>query len=242
MSRIRIIVPTQLLEEEYRNTNYYKALIRVCHSSQSVHECHITILENNSIGLSQLYNDYLRLYTSPQNATDIIVFMHDDLEIHDAYFVEKLVKAHQSYDIVGLAGATSQDYSGNTPAWHLCLKQPRDGRGFVSHYIPNPGYYNSAFFGPTPAQVLLIDGLFMSFNLQKLDKLFDEGRELFDPEFSFHFYDMAMCVNAHGYGISVGVWPIFAIHSGLGDFNADPLWHKLAVKFKEKYGTYNESL
>jgi len=171
------------------------------------------------------------------------------------------LKAHEKYDIVGLAGATSQDYSGNTPAWHLSVKGPRDGRGIVSHYIPaqanlngftntNPGFYNSVFFGPTPAEVVMIDGLFMSFDLQKIancprnDLLSEEENELFDNEFSFHFYDMAMCCRAKRIyrNFKIGVWPIFTIHHGLGDFNADPLWHTLAMRFKEKYGRHNVAL
>lgn len=241
---IRIVVATQKTEEEYKQTVQYKCLenlqvkqIRNDISPGgwvSTEKITITICEKNTTGLSKLYNYYL---SSEDILDDIIVFMHDDVEVHDQFFVEKLIKAHETYDIVGLAGATTQKYSRDKPTvWHHCKENPNDTRGIVAHYIPKgfngvaENHYNSAYFGPTPAPVAVIDGLFMSVKGESL-----AGKNVtFDNDFDFHHYDMAFCVRAKKAGLNIGVWPIFVVHHGLGEFNT-PEWKTSHTKFLSKY-------
>lgn len=253
---IRIVIPTPKTEAEYCQTVQYKCLSKLSSTNGLLIEYNeeynpdaleLKIIANNSSGLSKVYNDYLQSSNNTEIIGDIVVFMHDDLEIHDQFFVEKLVKAHEIYDIVGLAGAVSQKYTNDKPSvWHLCREKTEDARGIVSHFMPKGfnnsanAHYNSAYFGPTPSPVKVIDGLFMSVNVRTIrEKLKDV--ELFDNSFDFHHYDMAMAINADKHNISMGVWPIFCVHHGLGEFDT-PEWKKSHQTFIQKYGNMQTKL
>lgn len=248
---MRIVIPTEKTHDEYINSISGKCLMklrRVIERTQEGYDIYnfdLTVVEKNKMGLSELYNSMLFKHTMmwkeiilPPN--DNIVFMHDDVEIHDAFLIEKLKKAHETYDIVGLAGAVSQNYKasfGGKHLWHLSSNDNRkDLRGIVAHYFPQ-GYYNSVFFGRTPAEVSVIDGLFISI---KTSSLKDGNVSLFDNDFTFHHYDMAMCINAKKRGLKIGVWPIFVIHHGLGEFDT-PIWNNSNKIFKNKYESYENT-
>ena len=237
--KFKIIIPTQKNKSEYNNSSTCECLESICVDStvQKNLDVNVTvqpILENKT-GLSELYQNVL----NESENYDYVLFMHDDLEIHDHFLFKKLLKAHEQYDIVGLAGATTQDYTKDVPmVWHLCREKPEHSRGIVSHYIPkgfnsvSETHINSAYFGPTPGPVVVIDGLFMSFKMSSL-----KGKGVvFNRNFTFHHYDMGLSCNAYIKGLTMGVWPIFVIHHGLGEYANDPIWHKTAKLFKQKYG------
>jgi GT2 family glycosyltransferase len=236
-SNILIVVPTQLSIEQYKETVSYKSIKKLMENNEKgKYSIDLDIHSKNKTGLSKLYNQLLK-WEEP--TTNIIVFLHDDVEIHDLWFAEKLIKAHEQYDIVGLAGATTQDYTKRPLVWHLCQKNhPYDSRGFVSHYIPKgfnnvqESHYNSSYFGPTPSEVAVIDGLFMSVKTESLKTL---KEELFDNDMDFHHYDLSMCSRAKRNGLKIGVWPIFVIHHGLGEFENQAEWHRTAKIFEKRY-------
>lgn len=236
--KLKIIIPTKQNKDQYNSSSTNECITSIIKDStvQKDLDVNITvrpILENKT-GLSELYQNILN-----ESNDDYVLFMHDDLEVHDHFLIKKLLKAHEIYDVVGLAGATTQNYKSDKPmVWHLCREKPEDSRGIVGHYIPkgfngvSETHINSAYFGPTPGPVVVIDGLFMSF---KMSALKDKG-EVFDRNFTFHHYDMGMCVNAIEKGLTIGVWPIYCLHYGLGEFAHDTVWQKHAREFKEKHG------
>jgi GT2 family glycosyltransferase len=237
---IRIIVPTVLTEVSYKQSVPYKCLEKLIDYDDRDYSPHIIVIPENKEGFCLLYNRYINKYPD-----DTVVFIHDDIEIHDQYFFEKLQKAHEKYDIVGLAGASSQDYTtSKTFAWHLCMNKREDGRGFLSHAIPKDvggygfPYINSSYFGPTPADAVFVDGVFISFNTKKV---VDSGVK-FNEKYTFHHYDMSACAEAKKAGLSIGVYPIFGIHHGLGEFHNDKLWNKLAIEFGQDYKDYKFSV
>ncbi len=247
-----IVIPTQKTEQEYKNTTEYQCLDKLYGSNYLLgretydfpqfdslnYEVNFEIVSENKKGLCKVYNEYLYLdnwMTSSENPAkdDILLCIHDDVEIHDQFLYEKLKKAHEIYDIVGLAGATKQVYSQDKPClWHTCCDNFRngigDGRGFVSHYHEN--VLSSDYYGPSPSEVAVIDGLFMSFNTKRLKEV---GFK-FDEDFTFHHYDLKTCYDAKKLGLKIGVYPIFVTHKGLGHWNEDNTWHTSDKKFKEK--------
>lgn len=238
---IRVVIPTTKLLKDFEKTVSFFCIdssISFANKTSKDQKIILDIVSENKIGLSELYQSKL-----DSSSEDYILFMHDDLEIHDKFLFEKLLKAHELYDVVGLAGATSQNYNKNVPpVWHLSAESPQDARGMVCHYIPKnfagaqESHVNSVYFGPTPAEVVVIDGLFMSFKNSALKN----KPAIFNKTFSFHFYDLAACYNAKINDLKIGVFPIFCIHHGLGDYNNDPLWHELSVKFKQHYTEINK--
>lgn len=242
---MRLIIPTQKTEAEYFLTEPGKSVDAISSRNnylrsessywedRNINYCFTTYVEeNNNTGLGKLYQKHL----DSSVYEDILVFMHDDVEIHDQFFYEKLKKAHETYDIVGLAGATRQEYTKDKPAlWHTSCTQFRmqgnhvgEGRGFVAHKHLN--YISSDMYGPSPAEAVFIDGLFMSFNVSRLKEVDFE----FDQDFDWHHYDITTCLRAKEKGLKIGVWPIFVIHHGLGHWNNED-WHKSDKLFKEKY-------
>ena len=224
--KIRFVVPTKKNKNDYTLTKPGICL-------NSVDTNYITILHNNNQGLPKIYNQILETDTD----SDIIVFMHDDVEIHDRFILDKLKKAHEIYDIVGLAGAETQDYN-KSLAWHTASESNKL-HGFVSHVIPakySPSktpYVNSTFFGPTPSEVCVIDGLFISINMKKCRELGKIPK--FNDIFDFHFYDLSFCADAQKQGLTIGVYPIFVIHYGLGDSMNSESWKFNAHLFQKNY-------
>jgi GT2 family glycosyltransferase len=232
-----IVVATQKSADEYWNSIPGKCWAKY---ANMYHNIKAKIVYNNPHGLPYVYNNIIGDLEEDIGyqycfGDNICVFMHDDVEIHDLFFYDKLKKAHETYDIVGVAGATQQVYSKDRPTlWHLnCNKfmwGPGDGRGFISHSHGN--YISSSFFGPTPAETVMVDGCFMSFNMKKVK----ETGLTFDEDFDFHHYDLSLAIRAKEKGLSIGVYPIYMIHHSPGLKSLDdPKWLESDRKFKEKY-------
>lgn len=230
-----IVVPTPMSDEEYFKTTAGQCLKALDDKIDWV------VLGENKLGISELYDRYLNDKEGLDYLDeDIVVFMHDDVEVHDRFLFEKLNKAHEQFDIVGLAGSASQDYTKGKPtAWHLSTDREHT-RGFVSHAIPGKysqngrPYVNSSFFGPTPSPVVVMDGLFISVNKKK----FREANVQIKKDYTFHHYDMSLCAEAGKKGLKLGVYPIFVIHHGLGEFANDPVWIESNKQFLQDYGSY----
>lgn len=180
------------------------------------------IFENNT-GLPALYNSFI----NEENKDQRIVFVHDDVLIEDIFLEEKLDIAFEKYDIVGLAGSKKCDLS-KPPAWHL-MSEREHHVGEVAHSHQKKIW--TTVFGPTDSRALVLDGLFIAVNVQKLL----ETNTRFDENFDFHHYDITFCLKANQNKLKMGVYPIKVVHFGLGDSMNTPQWHQSAEKFKKLY-------
>ena len=196
--------------------------------------CQFDFVFDNKRGLSEVYNEKLREY--PEHR---VIFVHDDVEIHDNMFLEKLDTAFLSYDVVGLAGGKMADFSRfdvkkQTLMWHLMSPQ-NELSGFVSHYFGN-NQWNSSFFGMSPQRVVMIDGLFMAVDSKKclINNVF------FDEDFNFHYYDLAFSLRANAKNLKIGTYPIFVVHHGLGYVDNMNEFLLLQEKFYQKYSPKNQ--
>lgn len=224
-----IVVATLKTEEEYWNSVPGKCLSRL----GQISDIFTRVIPSNTKGLPENYNYILGI-----TKRDICVFIHDDVEIHDLFFYEKLNKAHEIYDIVGVAGATKQVYTMDKPSlWHMACDnfiwgtggKPGEGRGFIT--TPQNGFMNQTFFGPTPFDVDFIDGCFMSISVDKIKQV----GLIFDEDFKFHHYDCSMAIKAKEKGLTIGVWPIYLVHQSPGLKSFDKNFLDSDKKFKEKY-------
>jgi len=64
-------------------------------------------------GLSEIFNQAL---DSANPATDL-VFLHDDVYLHDWFLVAQLALALERFDVVGVAGSANPDLT--QPSWGL---------------------------------------------------------------------------------------------------------------------------
>jgi GT2 family glycosyltransferase len=237
-----IVVATPKDNEDYWTSVPGKCLKQIQKYNKKIDSY---IRSYNSDGLPKFYNSVINTAgakTSECESDDICVFMHDDVEIHDLFFFEKLKKAHETYDIVGVAGATKQVYTMDKPSlWHMACDnfiwgtggKPGDGRGFIT--TPQDRFMNQTFFGPTPFDVDFIDGCFMSFSMDRVRKV----GLTFDEDFNFHHYDCSMAIRAKEKGLALGVWPIYLVHQSPGLKSFDKNFLDSDKKFKEKYVNEN---
>lgn len=182
------------------------------------------VFYENKVGLSTIYNKFL----NTKYANSIVVFVHDDVIIgyNITTLRRELNAAHARFDIVGLAGATKMGLTFPT-LWHLMQK---GASGSVGH--TNSGHSQMTNFGPCPARCIMVDGLFMSVNVEKMVKV---GHK-FDEIFTFHHYDLDFCIRADRCGVTTGTWPIWVTHlsPGLRSLE-DPGWKKSNDLFCQKY-------
>jgi hypothetical protein len=193
-------------------------------SLRSPKEFDFCIIRDNKRGLSDLYNEYLN---KKEHQKDILLFVHDDVELEDIFLVEKLLNS--PYEVTGLAGAKSIDLS-KTPAWHL-MSDKNTHVGEVAH--TSQGQVWTSVFGPTNSRALVLDGLFLAVDVEVVTT---KGAK-FDEDFKFHHYDIAFCLDCNAKKIKMGVLPIRVVHHGLGDSMRTQDWIDNAKRFTQKFGT-----
>jgi hypothetical protein len=179
----------------------------------------------NTTGLSEIYNRYL----TNEYKDCYVVFLHDDISIEDAFFFSKIEQAFKKFDIIGLAGAKNATLK-SPILWHL-LSEESERSGAVGHYIPNSNIVFMSSYGPSPARCLLLDGLFLGVNVNKaleVDLKFDE-------QFKWHFYDIDLCLSANAKGLTMGTWPIWAVHGSLGTSCGSQEWKDNEKYFLDKW-------
>jgi hypothetical protein len=190
------------------------------------------IVKDNSSGLPEVYNCYI----NEKNKDKIVLFVHDDLEIHDLNLVEKLNES--PWDITGLAGGGTFEFKDKN-LWHICSKRETQS-GSVSHPLcwqennqlkVDSSRQITTTFGPWPQRCLVLDGLFLAVDIEKaLEK---EWR--FDERHKFHHYDISSCLLANEKKLTMGTWPIFTLHHGLGNSFLTPEWEESNKIFKENW-------
>jgi len=190
----------------------------------------VHLYKNNKEGLSKRYNEFL--YSN--HNYDYIAFCHDDVYFDDAMLEAKLEKYHEKYDIVGVAGGNNCKIQ--TPVlWHIMCGGFGGGtlHGAVAHL--HDGMSMVTPFGPTPARVAIIDGVFMSVNVKKVK----EAGWKFNENYTFHHYDISSCLDANKKKLKIGVAPIHLIHAspGLRSFE-DKTFVKNQTQFLKEYASY----
>jgi len=219
--KINVVIPTKLSEKDYVKTEAGALLMKLLKHYPSVG---VTVESENSRGLVEIFQEHL-----DDKNFDYVLFIHDDVLLRDVLTFDVLQKAFEVYDIVGLAGSSYQVYNSlDSTRWDTGSYTRGDWGGFVAH-TQNSGNITSNYFGVTPKQVVVIDGLFMGFNSKKFRKL---GIKL-DPQFKFHHYDLDTSITCYSAGMRLGVVPLFVIHESIGEL--DEGWKESASLFFKKH-------
>lgn len=217
MKYVLLVSATPLSKEEFWKTSpLAKSMDGVASKF-----CSYQFIYGNKTGLPLIYNSILR---SPECEGKIALFVHHDVSIEDTFLVEKLNEAIEQFDIVGLAGGSSVEIK--SPAlWHLMTNR-ETWSGSVAHKFSD-GTTRSVGFGPSPKRCLIMDGLFLALNTSKI---IEKGL-WFDPNYMFHHYDLQLGLDANGLGLRLGTWPIWVVHSGLGDSYQTEAWRESEEHF-----------
>ena len=182
----------------------------------------------NTRGLPDVYNEAL----DSQGMEEVIAFIHDDVWIEDAFFVERIFSGLSQFDVIGLTG--SRKRREHQMAWSFvsdpAIRDDEYLSGRISQGESPCG--RISYFGPAPAPCELLDGVFLAARRKTLV----ESAVRFDPRFPFHYYDMDFCRAAVATGLRLGTWPISVTHQSRGSF-LSAAWRAASARYFEKWGS-----
>lgn len=176
----------------------------------------------NQYSLPQIYNQAIKDHTEKDC---IFLMCHNDITIKTKNWGKVLLNHFNfsDYTIIGLAGSTF------IPASGMWWEDRSKMYGIVEHTNGISTWvseYSNEFHGVQPT--LMVDGLFMSFDPEKIVAGFNENFG------KFHFYDMPFCVDNYLEDCNVGViTSIRVLHNSIGQ--TDPDWEANRVKFTQEY-------
>jgi GT2 family glycosyltransferase len=181
----------------------------------------------NQLAIAHVFNARI----NAQSRSDILVFVHDDVWIDDFFLADRITRGLAEYDVLGVAGNRRRvPYQ---PAWafidtSFTMDDCSNLSGRVAHGAQpfSPVW----FIGPAPAECELLDGVFLA---TKRSILTAKGI-LFDPRFSFDFYDLDFCRSARERGLRLGTWPICITHQSRGAFGS-PRWQANYLQYCQKW-------
>lgn len=182
----------------------------------------------NRLGLPEIYNKHIL----DDKASDILVFVHDDVWIDDFFLSDRVIQGLKNYDILGVAGNRRRVQ--NQPSWYF--KDTRfspDESVYLSGSVAHgkSPFGQVSFFGPASVDCELLDGVFLAASTSSLL----QNKAIFDQRFDFHFYDLDFCRNARQRGLRLGTWPICLTHQSGGAFGSEQ-WHENYRVYIEKWG------
>jgi GT2 family glycosyltransferase len=197
------------------------------HLLQSVGVKDVQVLEyvnHNQYSLSKVYNSGIT-----ESIYDIVVCCHNDIKL-EKNWGKKLLEDFSNnpdFGIIGKAGSCYFPESGvYWDRMHYTMvgqvyHHPEGQKKWLSKYSPKL---------PFLVPVVTIDGLFISFDKNKIKHKFDEtiGK--------FHFYDHLFCVPNYLDSVKIGVTSSFEItHESVGQPNQE-FWNS-KEKFLGKWGS-----
>jgi GT2 family glycosyltransferase len=182
---------------------------------------------SNHRPLGAVYNEAL----DRASEHDIVVFMHDDVWLEDYFFVERIASGLKQFDVIGVTGNTHR--RAGQLAWSF-VSDPRvaDDAKYLSGRVAQGELPcgRILYFGPSPAQCELLDGVLLASRRSALDA----RKVRFDPAFAFHFYDMDFCRAATEAGMRLGTWPVCITHQSPGSFDSAQ-WRDAGARYLRKW-------
>ena len=189
-----------------------------------------TIFLDNSYGKSifEKYNKGVELCKD----SDVIVFMHDDVEIVDENTEKKLEMVFSSFPNIGIIGIIGTKVFNAAGGWWMC----RRGVDTVGHIIQ--GYPDGRFSHMVDKigfskEMVSVDGCFFAVRASA----FTSGKIKFDEDFTgYHHYDCDICFQALEKGYDIAVADIAVKHASEGpltngwNLNRDLLIEKWELK------------
>jgi hypothetical protein len=159
---------------------------------------------------------------------EILVFSHDDVQILQPKFVERVKEHLRSYDLIGVAGTIKLVH----PSWAFA------GPPYVYGQIAQPSTKTTAWDAMiwcnarrSIGNICAMDGVMFACQRPMLDKVsFDNAYD------GFHLYDIDFSYAAYRAGLRLGVCCDFNILHGSVGRGEEPEWRRLAGIFMHKWG------
>ena len=191
-------------------------------------DTHVYMIHNpDGVSLSKIYADML---VNKEIDSDIIVFIHDDIEFLKKGWgaeVLRLFNENNEYGIIGIAG--SAQFDENAAWWNYEKKF-----GQVLHRSAGKSWLTafSPLLDKDLQEVVVIDGLFMAVHKQRIAENFN--REILN----FDFYDIYFCLsNWEAKKCKIGVTTnIRVAHNSVGKLK--PSWYENREITNERFRKY----
>ena len=187
--------------------------------------CNIMYIQNDGVGLTTVYYEAMS-----KCETDIIVFIHDDIEfLRNGWGTElmRMFNEHQDYGIIGVAGSAEFEYNAmwwNYPKKYGQVLHRNEGQSWLTTFSP--------LLKKDLEEVCVIDGLFMAVHRNRISKEFNKEIQ------GFNFYDIDFCLsNFLDKKTKIGVTTnIRVAHNSVGKLSEN--WFQNREIINEKYGEY----
>ena len=220
-NKIAVIVCSKKTSDE--NKGFVEHIKETCGC-----DAHVYMIHNpDGVSLSKIYAD---MFVNKEIDSDIIVFIHDDIEFLKKGWgaeVLRLFNEHEEYGIIGVAGSAQFDERG---AWWNYDKK----YGQVLHRAEGKSWLTA--FSPLLTKdledVVVIDGLFMAVHKKRVSENFSREIEFFD------FYDVYFCLSNYlSKKCKIGVTTnIRLAHNSVGKLKDS--WYKNREIVNEKFKRY----
>ena len=226
--RIHLVAATRLGESDFWTES---ALGKCLKTPTARADVVVHIHYANRQGLPTIYNQHIQTCA----ASDILLFVHDDVIFDDDNWPELVRAGLGQFDVIGVAGNVRLQE--NQPAWLFkptLTERPSLiwDHGFLSGAIFHPVNRQRVkqLYGHMPMPCQVLDGVFMAVDCTYLKR----ARVRFDEQFAFHFYDMDFCRSAGRAGLSMGTWPITLTHLSAGAFGSAE-WQRCWALYQQKW-------
>lgn len=184
---------------------------------------HEVIRISDARGLCEGYNRGVA-----QSRGDAIILSHDDIEVLNPAFAERVEHHLRSFDLIGVAGTTRVCH----PSWAKAGPPHVYGQ-IVQKRADRDTYLVYTWGAPqrSVGNIQALDGVFFACRRS----LFDRVR--FDPAYTgWHLYDIDFSYTAYRAGFRLGVaTDLHLIHHERAT-HPDPTWRDMAGIFWGKYG------
>jgi len=173
--------------------------------------------------LTEVYNEILK-----ESQTDVVVLCHDDIYFEKNGWGNYLLNHFKKteYGILGVAGSTHVPKSG------MWWEDRRKMVGIVNHEHEGKKWESkySNSLGKSVQPTVIVDGLFLVINKQRIKHNFDENVK------GFHMYDVDFCFRNFLDGVGVGViYDVRITHKSIGMTNEE--WDNNRKQFSEKFSS-----
>ena len=219
------VAATRLNEPAFRRDALLgRSLARV----EAFTPCVIAVAYENRRPLADVYNRAIER-AAPG---DHVAFVHDDVWIDDWYVAHRIADALAAFDVVGVAG--NKVRHARQASWVFDGDRPRPDQPSLSGGVVHgaPERPAPARYGDAPAEVRLLDGVFLAARAGALQ----ERQVRFDARFPFHFYDTDFCRACERAGLRMGTWPIAITHRSAGEGYAGAAWDAAYRAYLDKWG------
>jgi hypothetical protein len=175
------------------------------------------------------YNNLLESVRNKLDENDVVVFLHDDIEIRDQYFEKKLELYFKYKTNVGIAGVIGTTEFTDSCGWWLTDRMINTRGRIIQGMNDGSEHIMAENGGMDEHGIVSVDGciLFMPSKIAKTFK-FDESTYS-----GFHFYDVDTCFTLLEKGYDIGIIDVLVKHQSEGPLTKS--WYDNREKFLNKW-------